>query len=164
MQLPPPSSCCEPVRLGPDDAAALADLEALAFPDAWDAAAFVAAFARPAVAGVGLRREGGLAAYATFHFLGEEFEVINIAVDPALRGRGLASLLLGHVLQHTDKTGMNQGYLEVRAGNVPAKRLYLRHGFTVVGVRKRYYADTGEDALVMVREAGPARSEIPRTL
>ncbi|WP_043640024.1 ribosomal protein S18-alanine N-acetyltransferase [Desulfovibrio sp. TomC] len=152
MQPQPPFS--DPVRLGPADAALLAGLEARAFPDAWDEAAFVAALARPVFAAFGIRQENGLAAYATFHFLGEEFEVVNIATDPGLRGRGMASRLLGHVLQHTDKAGMNQGYLEVRAGNVPAKKLYLRHGFAVVGVRKRYYADNGEDALIMVRFAG----------
>lgn len=162
MQPTPQSAFCDPTRLGPEDAASLAALEARAFPDAWDEAAFVAAFARPAFAAFGIRRGRGLAAYATFHFLGQEFEVINIAVDPDLRGRGLGSRLFGHVLQHTDKAGMNQGYLEVRAGNVPAKRLYLRHGFAVVGLRKRYYVDTGEDALVMVREAGQARSQEPQ--
>lgn len=162
MQPTPLCPGSEPVRLGPGDAASLAELEARAFPDAWDEAAFVAAFARPAFAAFGIRQGDRLAAYATFHFLGDEFEVINIAVDPGLRGRGLASRLFGHVLQHTDKAGMNQGYLEVRAGNVPAKRLYLRHGFAVVGVRKRYYADTGEDALVMVRQADQARSVEPQ--
>ena len=163
MQPTPFLPCSDPVRLGPGDAASLAGLEARAFPDAWDEAAFVAAFARPVFAAFGIRQGSGLAAYAAFYFLGEEFEVINIAVDPGLRSRGLASRLFGHVLQHTDKAGMNQGYLEVRAGNVPAKRLYLRHGFAVVGVRKRYYADNGEDALVMVREAGPAQSAEPQT-
>jgi ribosomal-protein-alanine N-acetyltransferase len=54
--------------------------------------------------------------------------------------------------------GMTRGYLEVRAGNVPAKRLYLRHGFAAVGVRRRYYPDNGEDALVMVRESTGAGS------
>ena len=159
MQPTPCAICGEPARLGPGDAASLAGLEARTFPDAWDEAAFLAAFARPPFAAFGLRQGRGLAAYATFHFLGEEFEVINIGVDPGLRSQGLASRLLGHVLQHTDKAGMNQGYLEVRAGNVPAKRLYLRHGFAVVGVRKRYYTDSGEDALVMVRTAGQALSQ-----
>lgn len=162
MQPLPPLS--GPVRLGPADAGLLAGLEAMTFPDAWDEAAFAAAFARPVFAAFGIRQEGGLAAYATFHFLGDEFEVLNIATDPGLRGRGLASRLFGHVLQHTDKAGMNQGYLEVRAGNVPAKKLYLRHGFAVVGVRKRYYADTGEDALVMVRTAGQEQAVSSPTL
>jgi ribosomal-protein-alanine N-acetyltransferase len=154
----------DPERLGPGDAAALAELEARTFPDAWNEAAFAAALGRPVFAAFGLRQGRGLAAYATFHFLGEEFEVINIATDPGLRGRGLASRLFGHVLQQTDKAGMNQGYLEVRAGNIPAKQLYLRHGFAVVGVRKRYYPDNGEDALVMVRTAGQTGSERKPTL
>ena len=164
MQPTPCALWGEPARLGPGDAASLAGLEARTFPDAWDEAAFLAAFARPPFAAFGIRQESGLAAYATFHFLGEEFEVINIAVDPDLRSRGLASRLFGHVLQQADKAGMNQGYLEVRAGNVPAKKLYLRHGFAVVGVRKRYYADTGEDALVMVRTAGQEQAVSSPTL
>jgi ribosomal-protein-alanine N-acetyltransferase len=147
----------EPTRLGVSDAAALAAIEAACFPDAWNADAFAAALIRPAFVAYGLRRGAALAGYASFHFLVDEFEVINIAVDPHLRGRGLASRLLGHVLQQADKAGMLHGYLEVRAGNTPAKRLYLRHGFAVVGVRKRYYPDNGEDALVMAREAGPGR-------
>ena len=144
-----------PERLGPQQAKALAELEAACFPDAWNAEAFTAAFGRPAFAAFGLAREsGGLAAYVSLHLLGDEFEILNVATDPALRGRGLASRLFAHVLQHIDKMGMNRGYLEVRAGNVPAKRLYLRHGFVVAGVRKRYYSDNGEDALVMVRTTG----------
>ena len=147
-----------PERLGVAAAAALAALEGACFPDAWDAPAFAAALARPHVRAYGIRDGDALAAYGVFHFLGDEFEVINIAVDPARRGRRLGSRLFAHVLQQADKAGMLLGHLEVRAGNEPAKRLYLRHGFAVVGVRKRYYPDTGEDALVMRREAGQGAS------
>ena len=141
-----------PQRLGPEYAGALARLEARCFADAWSEADFLAAFARPAFAAFGIADGEGLVAYAIFYFLGDEFEVINVGTAEEQRGRGLATTLFAHVLQETDKMGMNRGYLEVRAGNVPAKRLYVRHGFAVVGVRKRYYSDTGEDALVMVRE------------
>ncbi|WP_428558970.1 MAG: ribosomal protein S18-alanine N-acetyltransferase [Solidesulfovibrio sp. DCME] len=156
MKIPPIG---EPARLGPDSAAALAALEARCFPDPWDAAAFTAAFGRAPFAAFGLADPGGegLCAYATLHFLCDEFEVLNIAVDPARRGLGLATRLLTHVLQQTDKMGMNRGYLEVRAGNAPARRLYARQGFVEVGRRRRYYPDNGEDALVMAREMLPAR-------
>ena len=143
-------------RLGSGHARALAELEARCFPDPWNEAAFAAAFSRPAFAAFGLFEDGELAAYATFHFLDEEFEVLNVAVAPERRGRGLATRLFADVLQGADKMGMKRGYLEVRAGNVPAKRLYQRHGFVVVGKRKRYYSDTGEDALVMARNTAPA--------
>jgi len=145
-----------PRRLGPADAASLAALEARCFPDPWSAEIFAAAFVRPVFAAFGIFGPEGLAAYATVHLVAGELEILNIAVAPERRGRGLGGQLLGHVLQHADKVGINRGFLEVRAGNVPAKRLYARHGFVVVGARKRYYADTGEDALVMVRQAGPA--------
>lgn len=150
------SAPATPLRLGPGHARALAALEARCFPDPWTEAAFTAAFARPAFAAFGMAEGEGLAVYATFHFLGGEFEVLNIATAPERRGLGLATALLAHVLQQTDKMGMNRGYLEVRAGNVPAKRLYVRHGFAVAGLRKRYYSDNGEDALVMVRDSAPA--------
>lgn len=152
------SQAVAPERLDVADAPALAVLEGACFPDAWDAAAFVAALGRPHVRAYGIRAGDNLAAYGVFHFLGDEFEVINIAVDPARRGQRLGSRLFAHVLQQADKAGMLLGHLEVRAGNEPAKRLYLRHGFAVVGVRKRYYPDTGEDALVMRREAGQGAS------
>ena len=151
MKIPPVP---ESARLGPESAPALAALEARCFPDPWDTAAFEAAFGRKAFAAFGVADgAGGLAAYATFHFLGDEFEVLNVAVAPELRGRGLAGALFGQVLQLVDKMGMTRGYLEVRAGNVPARRLYQRHGFHEAGVRKQYYPDNGEDALVMVRES-----------
>jgi ribosomal-protein-alanine N-acetyltransferase len=157
-QQPGGPQAAAPEGLGVADAAALAALEGACFPDAWDAPAFAAALARPHVRAYGIRDGDNLAAYGVFHFLGDEFEVINIAVDPARRGQRLGSRLFGHVLQQADKAGMLQGHLEVRAGNEPAKRLYLRHGFAVVGVRKRYYPDTGEDALVMRRTAGQGAS------
>lgn len=152
MKIPPADA---PVRLGPDSAPALAALEARCFPDPWDTAAFCAAFDRKPFVAFGLPGPEGLAAYATLHFLDGEFEVLNIAVEPSLRGQGLATRLFAHVLQQADKMGMNRGYLEVRAGNVPARRLYVRHGFVAVGRRKGYYPDNHEDALVMVRETGP---------
>ncbi len=150
------SAASLPRRLGPENAGELAALEARCFPDPWSASDFAAAFGRPAFAAFGIADGGVLVAYATFHFLGDEFEILNIATDPVRRGEGLASALLGHVLRETDKMGMYRGYLEVRSGNAPAKRLYSRHGFAVIGMRKRYYSDNGEDALVMARDAALA--------
>lgn len=144
-----------PRRLEPADAADVATLEARCFPDPWSAEILVAEFARPVFAAYGLYGPSGLAAYATLHLVAGELEILNIAVAPELRGQGLGGQLLGYVLQQTDKMGMNRGFLEVRVGNVPARRLYARHGFVVVGARKQYYADTGEDALVMVRHGEP---------
>lgn len=148
-----------PYRLQAGEAGELARLEARCFPDPWDEPTFVAAFARPIFAAFGLAGGDGLSAYCTVHVVLDELEIINIAVAPEFRSRGLGTKLLGFVLQHADKLGINRAYLEVRAGNLPARKLYARHGFAVVGLRKGYYADTGEDALVMVRLRAPAGAE-----
>jgi ribosomal-protein-alanine N-acetyltransferase len=79
----------------------------------------------------------------------DEAEILNIAVRPGLREAGLGSHLLGMILQISAKMGMKAAHLEVRASNVPAQRLYAKFGFEQVGVRPKYYPDTGEDAFLM---------------
>jgi ribosomal-protein-alanine N-acetyltransferase len=83
---------------------------------------------------------------------------MNIAVDPDARGRGIGSALLEELFS---RGGHDAGYtLEVRTSNAPAIRLYERFGFHPAGMRTRYYADTGEDALIMWRTgAGAAMPE-----
>ena len=74
---------------------------------------------------------------------------MNIAVDPPLRRRGIATTLLERLLE---RAGPGQEYtLEVRPSNEPAIRLYERFGFRRAGTRPRYYQDTGEDAVIMWR-------------
>lgn len=75
----------------------------------------------------------------------DEGEVLNLAVAPAYRRRGVARKLLQHVLEcHPGST-----YLEVRRSNIAARKLYETQGFEVVGIRPGYYRDPVEDAIVM---------------
>ena len=78
-----------------------------------------------------------------------ELEILNLAVEPAARRRGCGRRLLLLALQAGRKMGMQKAILEVREGNVPALALYRASGFSETGRRRRYYADTGEDALVL---------------
>jgi ribosomal-protein-alanine N-acetyltransferase len=81
---------------------------------------------------------------------------MNIAVDPSFRRRGLAVALLEELFV---RAGRDRAYtLEVRTSNGPAIALYEKFGFRAAGVRKRYYQDTNEDALIMWRlgEQSPA--------
>lgn len=135
-------------ELGAADAGALAALEALCFSSPWSEAQFVSSFGQAAFRAFGLRTAGRLAGYAAVYCGADELELLNIAVLPELRRQGLGARLLDGVLQAARKTGMNRGLLEVRVGNAPARALYESFGFAPVGRRKRYYADTGEDALV----------------
>ena len=76
-------------------------------------------------------------------------EVINIAVSANKRRRGLAWALLRHSMNWGRESGLTRCLLDVREQNKPALGLYAKAGFQEVGRRKKYYADTGEDALVL---------------
>ena len=79
----------------------------------------------------------------------DEAHVSTLAVHPGYRQRGIAQRLLAKVLLACAQAGAAQAYLEVRANNHAAQNLYRKFGFNVVGIRKGYYQDTGEDAALM---------------
>jgi [ribosomal protein S18]-alanine N-acetyltransferase len=83
-------------------------------------------------------------------FTGDEVHINNVAVAQEVRRRGIGAALLGGVLREGARMGARSAILEVRAGNVAAQALYSRLGFGVVGMRKAYYTDPPEDALVMI--------------
>jgi [ribosomal protein S18]-alanine N-acetyltransferase len=82
-------------------------------------------------------------------FVDDEAHVNNIAVAPAWQGRGLGGVLLGDLVKTALDHGARHLTLEVRVGNEPALALYRRFGLAPVGVRRNYYPETGDDALVM---------------
>jgi len=82
-------------------------------------------------------------------FMGDEGHISTIAVDPKLQRNGVASALLLGLMRCAQAAGCRAVTLEVRSGNDPAMALYRRFGLAPAGVRTGYYADTGEDALVL---------------
>ncbi|KMJ56691.1 alanine acetyltransferase [Bacillus sp. LL01] len=78
-----------------------------------------------------------------------EAQITNIAIDPSCRGRKLGDLLLGKAMEYCKMVGATTVSLEVRISNVVAQSLYRKHGFQNGGIRKKYYVDNNEDALVM---------------
>lgn len=89
-----------------------------------------------------------LAGFICSWLIAEEIQVQNIAVLPSMRRKRIAWKLLNHVIEKGEKEGARAVYLEVRAGNSPAKAFYQKYGFHVDGMRKAYYPD-GEDAILM---------------
>lgn len=79
----------------------------------------------------------------------DEIHIATFAVDPAYRRQGIAQKLLVHTLIDGLKSGGEKGFLEVREGNLPARRLYEKFGFEDVGIRNKYYKDNGENAVMM---------------
>jgi ribosomal-protein-alanine N-acetyltransferase len=90
-----------------------------------------------------------LLGYAGYWILSDEIHVSTIAVDPALRGQGLGQLLLLNILFRSFDLEATLVTLEVRENNIAAQELYKKYRFDEVGLRKRYYRDTGEDAILM---------------
>lgn len=106
-------------------------------------------------------REGRrtLAFLVAWH-VADELHVLNIATCPTARRRGLATALMNTSLAYAREHRARLILLEVRRSNRAALRLYRRLGFTAMGVRPRYYADNGEDAVEMVLTLDPATGAI----
>jgi ribosomal-protein-alanine N-acetyltransferase len=94
-------------------------------------------------------RQERVAGFCSCWLVFDELHINTIAVRARLRGQGLASLLLRHVLADAAQAGARRATLEVRQSNEPALRLYRRFGFVVSGVRRQYYTDPVEDALML---------------
>jgi len=95
-------------------------------------------------------RTGGIVvAFACAYIVADELMINDLAVDPKKRRAGFARALLRHLVDGARVRGCRRASLEVRVGNGPARALYETFGFTVVGRRLAYYADTGEDALLL---------------
>ncbi|MFC5749099.1 ribosomal protein S18-alanine N-acetyltransferase [Actinomadura rugatobispora] len=98
---------------------------------------------------------GALVGYAGLAAAGGQADVQTIGVLPGRRGTGLGAALLTELLDEAGRRGSEEVFLEVRADNDPARRLYERFGFERVGIRKSYYQPSGADAIVMRRRQRP---------
>jgi len=90
--------------------------------------------------------------YLIYWVVAEEMHILNLAVHPQQRRRGLARLLLATSMTQARELGAQVAWLEVRPSNHPALNLYQSLGFKKVGRRPRYYDDTQEDALLLTLE------------
>ncbi len=95
--------------------------------------------------------DSAVAAYAIAFAVGEDGEVLNVAVEPEFRGKGLAGQMLDALLIELGARGVRTAFLEVRESNGAARALYGSRGFIEIGRRKAYYRRPVEDALVMRR-------------
>jgi len=99
-----------------------------------------------------LRDDKKIAGYVFCWLTKPEASIMSIAVREDLRNQGLGSCLMARTLSDLKAAGAAEAWLEVRPSNSAALALYRRFGFREVGVRPRYYRDSGEDAVVMKKE------------
>jgi [ribosomal protein S18]-alanine N-acetyltransferase len=139
----------------PRDAARLAQLHGASFHRGWGEAEFESMLAERNTLLHRLRLGRRTIGFAVSRLAADEAEILSIAIDPAYRGRGLSRELLLTHLGHLAGRGVRTIFLEVEENNQPARRLYERAGFAVVGRRERYYRQAdGEqlNALLMRRD------------
>ena len=105
--------------------------------------------------------ERRVAGFCSFWLVVDEIHINNVAVLPECRGRGFGTRLMRRVLTEGRRLGAERATLEVRASNEPARRFYEALGFRATAVRKHYYTNPVEDALILWRE--PDGGAAPRT-
>ena len=145
-------------RLELRDLDTVEEIERASYPTPWSRSMFVAELRKPSSLALGAcSPEGDLVGYAFISRYVDAWHVMNVAVATDFRRRGIATLLLERLFEET-ATDPQRGYtLEVRVSNSHAIRLYERLGFESRGIRRGYYTDNREDALIMWRE--PESSE-----
>ncbi len=125
-------------------------IECASFQTPWTRGAFRYELTQNRVAHCSVMRAGRrVAGYLCLWEIGHEIHITNLAVHPQFRRRGVARALLAAMLDGARRRGIELIFLEVRPTNAEALGLYGDFGFQVIGRRKGYYFDTGEDALVM---------------
>jgi len=140
-------------------------IERASFPTPWSRGAFLYELKENQVARCWVARVArDVVGYLCVWEVGSELHITNLAVHPAWRRRGIARSLLGAILEDARRRRLTSAVLEVRPTNREARGLYERSGFQVIGRRKGYYYDTGEDALVMEANlfAAPAGNPVDR--
>jgi len=139
------------------DLQALLALERAAFPDPWEPEQLAEELGRQGhFLDLALDPSERLLGYSLTVALGDEMELLRIAVTPSLRRSGLGRTLLRAALARCPSLGVERVFLEVRADNEAAIGLYESLGFTRAGRRRRYYALDGCDALILVLAVAPA--------
>jgi ribosomal-protein-alanine N-acetyltransferase len=143
-------------RLGLANLREIEAIEHRSYPTPWSRSMFAGELAKPSSICLGAfeadDEHGALVGYLIVSRYVDAWHVMNVAVDPDQRGRGIATMLLERLFELTADDARRGYTLEVRVSNATAIALYERLGFRARGLRRGYYTDNREDALIMWRD------------
>lgn len=142
-------------RMTAQDVDGVAAVEAATFPTPWSRDAFASEMRNVAARYLVAQKAGKIIGYAGAWIILDESHITNIAVLKDERGQGIGRALTSGLMQYLSNLGAAYATLEVRKSNEVAQNLYKSLGFIKLGVRKRYYEDNDEDALIMVCDHMP---------
>jgi ribosomal-protein-alanine N-acetyltransferase len=138
------------------DLQAIEEIEHRSYPTPWSRSMFAGELAKPSSISLGAfeadDEEGALVGYLIVSRYVDAWHVMNVAVDPDHRSRGVATMLLERLFDLTADDARRGYTLEVRVSNTKAVDLYERLGFRSRGLRRGYYTDNREDALIMWKD------------
>jgi ribosomal-protein-alanine N-acetyltransferase len=135
------------------------EIEQASFSQPWSRNLFLSEFRSPLISKLLVSLAGDapsrqVTGYIVYWVVGDEMHILNLAVAPAWRRRGIARALVVAGIRHAHKKGAARAFLEVRASNREAQKLYSSMGFTGTFIRRDYYDLPVEDAVVMTLDQG----------
>lgn len=132
-----------------DDVTAVAVLEEENFSRPWSYDAFYKTLSDENYIVIIAKDTDALLGYCVLLCMGEEADITNVCTSPVARGKGVATAMLGALMDAGKVRGVTEFFLEVRESNVPARSLYTKLGFEEIGLRKNYYEEPKEHAVLM---------------
>lgn len=140
------------VNMNESHVAQVAELEKICFSDPWSENSVASELRNPLSCWLVAEEDGVVAGYVGSQTVMDESDMMNVAVHPDYRRKGISEALVAELVEALKKRESHCLTLEVRASNEPAKALYEKLGFTQVGLRKNYYRNPKEDALILRKE------------
>lgn len=138
-------------RSVPQDATGISELEKEIFSDPWSYRDVQDLICTEGGMCFTALEDGKVIAYVIGRLIAPEGEIYRVAVAPHKRQRGIGYRLLDYAVKTSKGHGLERLFLEVRSRNIPAIKLYTAYGFKEIGIRKNYYKDPQDDAIVMLR-------------
>ena len=139
------------VKMAEQHIPAVMEIERLSNSAPWSETSFRREIENPQATYIVALQGDAVIGFSGYWSLVDEAHITTIAVHPDARGKGVGRALMAKMLSSAGETGMSCATLEVRAGNTAAIKLYENMGFVNSGVRKNYYPDNREDAIIMWR-------------
>ena len=140
------------VHMNESHVAQVAALEKICFSDPWSENSVASELKNPLSCWLVAEEDGEIAGYVGSQTVMDESDMMNVAVHPDYRRKGIAEKLVMELVEALKKRDSRCLTLEVRASNEPARALYEKLGFVQVGLRKNYYRNPREDALILRKE------------
>lgn len=140
------------VKMQPEHVAFVAEMERQCFSDPWSEKSVASELNNPLSLWLIAEVDGVVAGYVGSQTVLDSADMMNLAVSPSFRRQGIGERLVNCLTEALQEKGVKTLLLEVRISNEPAKELYQKLGFEMVGKRPRYYEKPREDALILRKE------------